>query len=75
MSAIFDHAVKEILRHEGGYVDDPVDRGGETKYGISKRSYPDLDIANLTLEQAPYTIRDTHVYHEVENPCGYDLIH
>lgn len=28
------------------------DPGGETKYGISKRSYPHLDIANLTLDQA-----------------------
>src|ERR1051326_2925202 len=28
------------------------DRGGLTKYGISKRQYPDLDIANLTLDQA-----------------------
>src|SRR5690606_26823429 len=26
--------------------------GGETKYGISKRSYPHLDIRNLTREQA-----------------------
>lgn len=28
------------------------DPGGETKWGISKRSYPDLDIAALTREQA-----------------------
>lgn len=41
-----------ILRHEGGYVDDPDDPGGETKFGISKRSYPDLDIKSLTKQQA-----------------------
>lgn len=41
-----------ILGHEGGYVNDPRDPGGETKYGISKRSYPDVDIKNLTVEQA-----------------------
>ncbi len=41
-----------VLKREGGYVDDPTDRGGETKYGISKRSYPQLDIKNLTLDQA-----------------------
>lgn len=28
------------------------DPGGETKYGISKRSYPHLDIAGLTLDAA-----------------------
>jgi len=33
-------------------VNDPNDSGGETKYGISKREYPNLDIPNLTLQQA-----------------------
>ena len=41
-----------ILRHEGGYVNDPDDPGGETKYGISKRSYPGIDIKNLTRAEA-----------------------
>lgn len=41
-----------LIHREGGYVDDKRDPGGETKYGISKRSYPDLDIANLTKEDA-----------------------
>jgi lysozyme family protein len=38
--------------HEGGYVNDPRDPGGETKFGISKRQYPAEDIPNLTLERA-----------------------
>ena len=37
-----------IFAHEGGYVNDPKDSGGETKYGISKRAYPHVDIKNLT---------------------------
>ena len=41
-----------ILKAEGGYVNDPNDPGGETKYGISKAAYPDLDIAGLTINQA-----------------------
>ena len=49
---LFLEAVEEVLRREGGYVDDSLDKGGETKYGISKRSYPRLDIKNLTLEEA-----------------------
>ncbi|NLM40406.1 MAG: secretion activating protein [Firmicutes bacterium] len=48
----FMKAVEVVLRHEGGYVNDLNDPGGETKFGISKRSYPDLDIKNLTREQA-----------------------
>ena len=48
----FDKAFKRTIVHEGGYVDDPDDRGGETNFGISKRAYPDEDIKNLTLERA-----------------------
>ena len=48
MSA-FDIAFKITIGHEGGYVNDPDDPGGETNYGISKRSYPDTDIASLTI--------------------------
>lgn len=44
----FTQAVQIIFELEGGYVNDPHDRGGETKWGISKRQYPTLDIANLT---------------------------
>lgn len=48
----FDQAFPLLVNIEGGYVNDPNDPGGETKYGISKRSYPQLDIKNLTLDQA-----------------------
>lgn len=48
----FTAAVEFVLAHEGGYVNHPSDPGGETKYGISKRSYPDLDIRNLSRDQA-----------------------
>jgi len=43
---------EKILTLEGGYSIDPDDPGGETKYGISKRSYPNIDIKNLTPDQA-----------------------
>ncbi len=50
--ADFAKAIIPVLEHEGGYVNDPVDPGGETKYGISKRAYPDLDIKGLSIEDA-----------------------
>lgn len=53
MSALtFDKAFDRLISHEGGYVCDPRDPGGETKYGISKRSYPSLDIKSLSREMA-----------------------
>ena len=48
----FKLAVLAVLVNEGGYVCDPNDAGGETKYGISKKQYPDLDIKSITVEQA-----------------------
>lgn len=60
----FDAAFDRLIGHEGGFSDDPRDPGnwtggqcgvGElkgTKYGIAANSYPDLDIKNLTLDQA-----------------------
>jgi len=51
--ADFDIAVSLVLSHEGGYTPaKPSDPGGETKFGISKREYPHLDIALLTREEA-----------------------
>lgn len=50
--ATFDQCFDRLMGHEGGYVNDPRDPGGETKWGVSKRSYPGLDIANLTKEHA-----------------------
>ena len=45
-------AFKFTFNHEGGTNFLIHDRGGLTKYGICQRQYPDLDIENLTLEQA-----------------------
>ncbi|MGE3487928.1 MAG: glycosyl hydrolase 108 family protein [Nitrospira sp.] len=47
-----ERAIAFVLKWEGGYVNDPHDPGGETNMGISKRSYPNLDIAGLTRDQA-----------------------
>lgn len=57
----FDEAFERLISpsHEGGYVNNPADPGGETKFGISKRSYPNLDIKNLTRDQVkPIYLKD-----------------
>ena len=48
----FEEIIEKVLKHEGGYVNDPDDAGGETNYGISKKAFPDIDIKNLTRKEA-----------------------
>jgi len=45
-------AVDRVLLNEGGYSSNPADPGGATKFGISARQYPGLDIAALTRDAA-----------------------
>ena len=61
---MFNTAFDRVIGHEGGFQNDKKDRGnwttGEvgkglckgTKFGISAMSYPELDIQNLTVNQA-----------------------
>ena len=52
--------ISEIIDNEGGYVDDPTDRGGATKYGITQKTLESYlgkkvtkeDVKNLTKKQA-----------------------
>lgn len=52
--ADFEIAIVKTLAREGGskYTETPGDAGGATKYGISQRSYPQLNIKNLTEAEA-----------------------
>lgn len=51
--AIFKSSIFVIDKAEGrDIVNDPNDLGRLSKYGISQRAYPDLDIKNLTFDQA-----------------------
>ncbi|NOZ54434.1 MAG: N-acetylmuramidase [Gammaproteobacteria bacterium] len=52
--ANFEKAIIKTLINEGGakITDDPNDSGGLTKYGISQRAYPNVNIRGLTENQA-----------------------
>lgn len=53
MRQSFEEAFKFVLAREGGYTDgSDGDLGRETKFGIAKRSHPNEDIKNLTVERA-----------------------
>lgn len=52
--AKFNRVTDIVFENEGGskMTDDPDDPGGLTKFGISKVNNPDIDVANLTEEEA-----------------------
>jgi lysozyme family protein len=78
----FDIAIARVLDHEGGFTANPLDRGNwtsgtigkgvlkGTKYGISAMSYPNLDIKNLTWEDAKAIYK-----RDFWNPINGDKLH
>ncbi len=48
----FEAAVEQVIEIEGDYSFDASDPGGETRFGICKRTYPDLNIRDLTKAEA-----------------------
>ncbi len=56
----FDDIIEVVLHHEGGFVDDPDDRGGATNWGVTQKVYETFreekctveDIKNMTREDA-----------------------
>lgn len=55
--SLFDAAVARVFEYEGGLVDDTDDPGALTKFGISTRAHPDLDIEGLTKDTAKEVYR------------------
>ena len=72
----FDACLRELLRHEGGYANDPKDAGGETNMGISKRSYPLENIKGMTRARASQIYqRDFWTAVRGDDlPAGLDLV-
>ena len=56
----FEDIINDVFEKEGGYVNDPKDPGGETKYGISKRAFPNVDIKSITKEDAKKIYMDNY---------------
>lgn len=75
MKSNFDRCMNEVFAHEGGYVNDPHDTGGETNMGISKRAYPHEDIKGMTRARAAEIYRRDYwdAVRGDDLPFGLDL--
>lgn len=65
----FKASLARTLRWEGGYSDDPLDRGGETYRGISRKNFPTWEgwITIDNLRSAGWTLYDNEqLQHDVE---------
>ena len=72
----FPDCIAHVLAAEGGLVNDPKDPGGVTKFGISQRSYPALDIRALSLDDAK-AIYQRDYWDKIQGealPAGLDLL-
>lgn len=85
----FDDAFAALINVEKGFTDSPVDPGNwtggrvgvgacrGTKFGISAGAYPDLDIKNLTIEQAKTIAKrdywDRYQCDEFDPRIGYQV--
>lgn len=65
----FDEAFERVIGHEGGYTPGRGDPGGETKFGISKRSYPGENIPGMTLARAKQIY-----FRDYWGPAGCDSV-
>jgi lysozyme family protein len=80
----FDRCLAEVLRLEGGYVDDPRDPGGATKFGVTRAVLSDAlrrhasveEVAALTRPEAAdiYRRRYWAMTACAELPIGLDLL-
>ena len=71
----FEDIIVKVLHHEGGYVNDPKDPGGETNFGIAKRSHPDVDIKNLTEDKAKSIYKEHYWDKNKVEELPYQLRH
>src|SRR5690349_7878644 len=80
----FDRCLAEVLRLEGGYVDDPRDRGGATRFGVSRavlgeargKAVSAEEVAGLSQAEAAdiYLGRYWAPMRSAELPAGLDLV-
>ena len=66
----FMSAAKVVLKNEGGLAEKNTwDKGGITNFGISKAQYPNVDIRNLTQDDAVQIYHDDYWINNLDRYC------
>lgn len=76
-SPFFDRAISIVLKHEGGYSNDPNDSGGETNFGITQKELSQYHEALGIAEDVKYlTENDAKLfYYKIYwSPYHYDSL-
>lgn len=77
-SSRFNKLIKEILKREGGYCDNPSDRGGPTNHGITQKVYNTFRLRNSLKMQTVKKIVLEEVlqiyYKEYYSPLDLDVL-
>ena len=47
----FEAWLAQTLEHEGGFVNDPDDKGGATNFGITQKSYSEFKKRSVTIDE------------------------
>jgi hypothetical protein len=56
----FDSAIERVLKHEGGFAENDGNTGAPVNFGINQKANPDIDVRNLTREQAVQIYRQRY---------------
>jgi len=74
---LFIKAIETVLKHEGGYVNDPVDPGGATNFGVSLRfllSVGELDLDDDGVMDGDFNFDGTVDVADIKNMSAADAI-
>ena len=72
----FESWLTQTLEHEGGFVNDPDDKGGATNFGITQKSYSEFKDRSVTIDEIEtMTVEDAgEFYLDYWNKLGLDNV-
>jgi lysozyme family protein len=71
--ADLNQAIQKTLVHEGGYVNNPNDKGGPTKYGITQADMPGVDMSTISQIEAIAYYRE-HYWKDLYSQINSQLV-